>query len=139
MLCSGQERLDRRQDRGHVSRLGEGALRGDRLFDERAERRRVARLDVWIASAAASTSGLWIVAGLAEVGRGAEVLDGVGELGDLRRRFDRELPVGLRGRRPAELRDGAFQRVDVRRLLGAEGLDQAPTLPLNSPAAMTFA
>src|ERR1017187_8489699 len=88
---SGEERLDRRQHRGHVGRRGEGTLRGDRLLDERAECRRVTRLDRVNRQRGREHFRVLDLRRLTEVGGGSEVLDRVGELGDLRSAVDGEL------------------------------------------------
>src|SRR5271165_6102455 len=72
---SGQERLDRRQDRGHFSRSGEGAIRCDRLVDERGEGCRMARLNCVNRQRRGQHFGVLNVGGLSEIGCGAEVLD----------------------------------------------------------------
>ena len=88
----------------------------------------------WIESAAARISGRFDVRRLAEVGRGAEVLDRGRELQHLGRVLERELRHrGLRDR-PAELLRGRGKRVDVLLLDLADALDQRQVVALEQSA-----
>src|SRR5438270_7144537 len=80
---SGQERLDGREDGGHVGRFGECAIRGDGLLHERSQRGGVARLHRVDGQRRSEHLRALDRACLPEIRGCAEVLDGVGEPCDL--------------------------------------------------------
>ena len=73
---------------------------------------------------------------LAEVGAGAEVLDGRGELQDRLLVVEREVRLRRHGRLAAGLLDQRDQRVDVRLLLVAEALREVGDLALEHAAVV---
>src|SRR5829696_288385 len=118
----------------HRRGLGEAAVRRGGLAEGAVERRRVAGLDRVDRQRRRQDLRVLDLVGLAQVRRGAQVLDRGGQVQDRLLRVERELAHRLVRQLLAELLQHGLEGVDVLLLVLAELLAQLQRLPLEHPA-----